>query len=49
MTLGFKKCIFEANAKMLVDVGKGGKERSYFYTIVTDCVELFKHFEDVLL
>lgn len=28
---------------------KGGQGRSYFYIIVTDCVESFKHFEDVLI
>lgn len=41
--------IFESNAKLLVDALNGSRERSYFDTIVTDCIQLFKHFEEVLV
>lgn len=47
--LGFKKCIFETDAKMVVDACKGTQGRSYFHTIVLDCVESFKHFDAVLV
>lgn len=45
--LGFKKCIFESDATVLVDACQGDRGRSYFYSIVLDCIELFKHFDDV--
>lgn len=43
------KCIFEYHAKLLVDAIHGDKGKSYFDTIVEDCHELLKHFEEVLV
>lgn len=47
--MGDGKCIFESDAKLLVDAVKGSKGNSYFDIIAEDCSELFKHFEKVLL
>ncbi|XP_074378240.1 uncharacterized protein LOC141719767 [Apium graveolens] len=47
-----RKCIFETDAKSLVDAITGSKDnqgRSTFDTIVDDCKELLKHFEEVSL
>lgn len=44
----FKRCIFETDAKVLVDACKGVWGLSLFDTIVEDCVELAKHFDEVL-
>lgn len=38
------KCIFEMDAKLLIEVIYGPKGNSMFHTIVEDCVELLKHF-----
>ncbi|KAL8156219.1 hypothetical protein AgCh_001348 [Apium graveolens] len=43
------KCIFEMDAKSVVDAIHGGSGISIFHTIVEDCVELPKHFEQVLV
>lgn len=43
------KCIFETNAKLLADVIYGGRGMSIFYIIVKDCIELMKHFVEVLV
>ncbi|KAL8103570.1 hypothetical protein AgCh_027952 [Apium graveolens] len=42
------KCIFETDSKLLVDALNGVRGRTYFDTIVSDCLELVKHFDDVL-
>lgn len=34
------KCVFESDAKNLVDAINGSGGRSYFHTIVDDCKEL---------
>lgn len=41
------KCIFESDAKLLVDAFSGRQGRSFFDTIVDDCRELLKHFVEV--
>lgn len=38
------KCIFETGAKLLVDAIHGVRGKSFFDTIVNDCIELLKHF-----
>lgn len=43
------KCIFETDAKVVVDACKGDRGRSYFDIIVMNCIELIKHFDDVLV
>lgn len=46
------KCVFETDAKALVDAINKVKEnqgRSMFDTIVDDCRELIKHFQEVLI
>ncbi|XP_074352643.1 uncharacterized protein LOC141691787 [Apium graveolens] len=47
--LAFKKCVFETDGKQLMDACKGVQGNSYFYAIVTDCVDYCKHFENVLV
>ena len=47
--LGYKKCIFETDAKTLADTCKGIHRRTYFHSIVSSCVEMFKHYEEVLV
>lgn len=37
--------IFISDSKSLVDACKGEQGASYFHTIVSDCVELCKHFD----
>lgn len=47
--LGLDQCIFESDCKSLVDACNGGTGASYFHTIVLDCIELCKHFNNVLI
>ena len=47
--LGFKNCVFETDAKQLDDACNGVHGESYFHTIVLDCVDYCKHFENVLV
>lgn len=44
---GYPRCIFETNAKILVDAFKEVKGKAYIHTIISDCI-YFKHFENVL-
>ncbi|KAL8125037.1 hypothetical protein AgCh_012638 [Apium graveolens] len=46
---GFRRCVFETDSKLLADAVNGDTGRSYFHSIVGDCVALFKHFENVLV
>ncbi|KAL8125864.1 hypothetical protein AgCh_013243 [Apium graveolens] len=46
---GFTRCVFETDCKSLADACNGGSGRSYFHSIVSDCVELFNHFDDVIV
>lgn len=46
---GFKRCIFETDAKVVVDAIHGSHGRDPFHMIVKDCISLFKHFDDVLV
>lgn len=41
--------IFETDSKLLVDALTGSRGKSFFDTIVNDCVELLKHCTDVLV
>lgn len=43
------KCIFESDAKLLVDAFYGPRGKSCFDTIVEDCSELLKHCDEVLV
>lgn len=43
------KCIFECDAKLIVDAANGRKFKSMFDTIVEDCCYMLKHFEEVLV
>lgn len=47
--LGFKQCIFETDAKLVADAINKVKGCAYFHTIILDCVELLKHFDNVLV
>ena len=42
-------CAFETDSNWLEDVHNGNPGRSYFHSTIGDCVELFKHFENVLV
>lgn len=46
---GFTRCVFETDSKLLADACNGGSGRSYFHDIVRECVDLIKHFENVLV
>lgn len=46
---GYTNCVFETDARLLVDACYGSKGKSYFHIIVSDCIDLFKHFCDVLV
>ncbi|WOH11565.1 hypothetical protein DCAR_0831054 [Daucus carota subsp. sativus] len=46
---GFTRCVFETDSKLLVDACNGSSGRSYFHIIVSECVDLIKHFENVLV
>lgn len=46
---GFKKCVFKTDSQILVRACKKDEGRSYLRTIVRECIELFKHFDEVLL
>ena len=43
------KCIFECDAKLLVDAVNGGRGNSYFHAMVDDCIDMLKHFNEVLV
>ena len=45
----FTRCVFETDSKLLADACNGNPGRSYFHSIVGDCVESIKQFEDVLV
>lgn len=44
-----QKCIFESDAKLLINVYTGICGISYFDIIFEDCVEFYKHFDKVLI
>ena len=44
-----KKCIFECDTKLLVDAVNGEGGNTYFHSIVDDCIDLIKHFDEVLV
>lgn len=48
-SLGIKQCMFETDSKLLADACNGAQEKSNFHTKVVDCVESFKHFENILV
>lgn len=48
-SLGIKNCVFETDSKILADAYNGAQGRSNFHTIVADCVEISKHFDNVLV
>lgn len=43
------RCIFELDAKMVVDVVNGASRNSIFHGIIDECKEILKHFEGVLV
>ncbi|XP_017251140.1 uncharacterized protein LOC108221791 [Daucus carota subsp. sativus] len=47
--LGYKRCIFETDAKTVAEACKKVHGRAYFHLIVSSCVELFKHYDEVLV
>ncbi|KAL8146785.1 hypothetical protein AgCh_004503 [Apium graveolens] len=44
---GFQKCIFETDSQVLAQACKGRSGNSYFSAIVSDCIDSFKHYDDV--
>ena len=46
VALGFKKCIFELDSKIVVDACNGRYGRSNFCSIIAGCVEEFKRLDD---
>lgn len=47
--LELKCCVFETDSRVLVLACNGQGEESYFHTITSDCVQLLKHFDRVLV
>ncbi|XP_074347677.1 uncharacterized protein LOC141686548 [Apium graveolens] len=45
----FRRCIFEIDSQILAVACKGRCDRSYFDTLVLECITLFQHFDDVLV
>ncbi|XP_074351625.1 uncharacterized protein LOC141690750 [Apium graveolens] len=43
------KCIFKCDAKLLVDAVNGGRGNTYFHAMVEDCIDILKHFDEVLV
>ena len=43
------RCIFELDAKSVVDAIHSPPKNSFFHTIIEECVEILKHFEEVLV
>ncbi|KAL8089646.1 hypothetical protein AgCh_039217 [Apium graveolens] len=46
---GYVHFNIKTDSKLLVDAYSGTTPRSYFHSIVNDCVELVKHFENVIV
>lgn len=46
---GFARCIVETDSKLLADACNGSSGRSHFHSIVNDCVDLIKHFDEMLV
>lgn len=47
--LGLKCCVFETDSKVLVLACNGQGGETYFHTITFDCIQLLKHFDQVLV
>ena len=47
--LGYKRCVFETDAKELAEACKNVQGDTYFHSIVVDCRDLFKHYDEVLV
>lgn len=43
------RCIFEMDAKSVVDAVHGAQQNSIFHLIIDECVQILKHFEEVLV
>lgn len=43
------KCVFESDSKLVIDAFQAPKGRSLFDTIIEDCIEFIKHYDEVLL
>ena len=43
------RCIFEMDAKLVVEAVHGPRKNSNFHVIIEDCIEILKHFEEVLV
>ncbi|XP_074356208.1 uncharacterized protein LOC141695901 [Apium graveolens] len=48
-SFGYKKCVFETYAKMLAEACKKIEGRAYFHSIVSCCIDLFEHYDEVLV
>lgn len=44
-----QRCIFELDAKSVVDAVHGIRGNSNFHTIIEECEEILKHFQEVLV
>ena len=47
--LGYKRCVFETDAKELAEACSSVQGNTYFHLIVLDCIKLFKHYDEVLV
>lgn len=48
-SLGIKECVFETDSKLPVDVCNENHGKLDFHLIVSNCVESFKHFDNVYI
>lgn len=48
-SLDFNNCIFETDSKLLADACNGDYGKSNFHSIVTDCIESFQYFHNVMV
>ncbi|XP_074347318.1 uncharacterized protein LOC141686164 [Apium graveolens] len=47
--LGYKRCVFETDVKELAEACINVQGNSYFHLVVLDFIDLFKHFDEVLI
>lgn len=47
--VGYQRCVFETDAKTVVDAYKSGEGNTYFHSIISGCIDIGKHYDEVLV
>ncbi|XP_074377883.1 uncharacterized protein LOC141719404 [Apium graveolens] len=47
--VGYQRCVFETDAKTVVDAYKSGEGNTYFHLIISGCIDIGKHYDEVLV